>query len=324
MPKKKDSLMQIFNADGDPLFIELQGGNASWLIPSKYKLSDVKYLSHLTDEGNCYFENMETTEVSWSLPPIAVMSDAARENALSFQTMNRSESEDALFFETFPEEDSIEQMAKLDEYFEAEGGDGHGDGGANHNNSDSDDGDNDTTRKSTSAATTISPVSPDRMSLSHLASVAENNFSSDGESDGGSEEGSGDGENALASINKKHESGRYSTYFDEEDIVQDDAYGGRGSVSNRSSSSALHNRQGSSRASGTHRQGGGGGEGDNNDGEYSNMYNRLKDVFETPTSPTPIGMGLSSRPGSLGVSAPGPTVSAPKTLEMIRAVTIKV
>lgn len=122
MAELREGLMQIFNGDNDPLFIELVGGNAFWIIPAdKYKLSDVRFLTHLTDDGNLYFENMETGEVSWVFPSDDIMSESSRNNAISFQLMSRNEMENCLQA-PFPESESFEQLAALDAYFDSSDG----------------------------------------------------------------------------------------------------------------------------------------------------------------------------------------------------------
>ena len=115
MSSTQDGIIQIFDMDNDPLYVELQKGGAFWIIPKKYKLSSVKFLSHLTEDGGCYYENLENNETSWSLPDC--MSETARNNAASYQKMTREELEISLI-ESFPEEESLEQMAKIDSYFD--------------------------------------------------------------------------------------------------------------------------------------------------------------------------------------------------------------
>lgn len=115
MSSDREGIIQIFNADNDPLYLELRAGNAHWVLPRKYKLGDVKYLSHLTDENTCYFENLETNETSWELP--TEMSEQAKNNAVTFQKMTRDETEIALL-DAFPEEESAEQMAKIDAFYD--------------------------------------------------------------------------------------------------------------------------------------------------------------------------------------------------------------
>ena len=125
----KESFIQIFNQDGDPLFVELATGKSYWMLPyvlikssqhsslSRYNFHCVKYLSHLDDRGQPYFEDMSTNEVSWALPSEPIMSNDARSIAISLQLMNRSEAEDALGQE-YNEDLAIEQMNELDLFFD--------------------------------------------------------------------------------------------------------------------------------------------------------------------------------------------------------------
>lgn len=176
--------MQIFNGDKDPLFIELISGNAFWLIPDKYKLSDVRYLTHQTEDGNSYFENLETGEVAWSFPPDDIMSESSRNNAISFQLMSRTDTEDSLL-DPFPEYESAEQLAALDAFFESPDGAeqaDHADGTG-----------------SESSVPMIRPSGLHRGNTTH----GELNYSSD----------EGEAEDALASINNKK--GRPSPTYDD-------------------------------------------------------------------------------------------------------------
>lgn len=112
-----EKFMQLFNAQGDPLYIKLLSGEAFWAVPLPYKVSSVAYLTHLADDGSPYFENLRTNEVSWNLPPETIMSINAKNTAISFQLMDRAETEFALRA-TYDEQLSADQMAKLDAYFE--------------------------------------------------------------------------------------------------------------------------------------------------------------------------------------------------------------
>jgi hypothetical protein len=115
MAHSSEGIIQIFNADNDTLYVELIGGNAFWLIPDTYQLSDVKYLSHLTEDGSCYYENLASSETSWTLP--SEMSAHARSNAAAFQKMSREETEMSLI-DAFPEDESAELVARIDAFFD--------------------------------------------------------------------------------------------------------------------------------------------------------------------------------------------------------------
>lgn len=184
MTKSREGLMQIFNADKDPVFIELLSGNAFWIIPAKYKLSDVRFLTHQTEDGNSYFENLETGEVSWSFPPDDIMTESSRNNAISFQLMSRSDTEDSLL-EPFPEYESAEQLAALDAFFESP------DRAEQADNADG-----------TGSESSVPMIRPSRINRENTHS-GEFGYSSD----------EGEAEDALASINNKR--GRPSPTYDD-------------------------------------------------------------------------------------------------------------
>ncbi|KAJ1443375.1 hypothetical protein B484DRAFT_414488 [Ochromonadaceae sp. CCMP2298] len=113
------SFMQLYNAAQDPLYIDLQSGQASWLLPEEEGiLLRVKYLSHIGEEGSCYFEKLDTSETSWALPAPPIMSDFSRKRAMEMQLMSREASEGAMG--EFPEEEVLELMDRLDECFAEE------------------------------------------------------------------------------------------------------------------------------------------------------------------------------------------------------------
>ena len=179
--------MQIFNVDNDPFYIELRGGHAFWLIPDQYTFADVKYLTHLTEEGNQYYEYLPTNEVSWTLPPDTMMASSARSKALGYQRMTREKMEEALL-EPFPEEESAEQMAELDAYFETPPQDNTDEYGANvENNNPKHD------HLSDDEADEATPVRRKSKTSRESPTYTEGDRSSD----------ESDAENALASINVK-------------------------------------------------------------------------------------------------------------------------
>jgi hypothetical protein len=187
MSKGPEGVIQIFNADHDPLYVELQGGNAFWLVPRKYKLADVKFLTHLTEDGSCYFENLVTNETSWSLP--VVMSEHARNNAITFQHMNRDDTEIALLG-AFPEEESEAQMAKIDAFYDPDS-DMYGVEPQLEHDDDEDDGD--------------AEEKPDKeeIRLPHPSMIMKRYASTAMEGAEHSSDDDNDAEGALASLNKR-------------------------------------------------------------------------------------------------------------------------
>ena len=125
-----ESFIQIFNQDNDPLFVELTTGKAYWILPytsikssqysslSRYNFKCVKYLTHLDDRGQPYFEDMMSNIVSWALPSEPIMSNDAKSIVITLQCMNRIESEKAIG-EKINEDLAIEQMNELDLFFDS-------------------------------------------------------------------------------------------------------------------------------------------------------------------------------------------------------------
>jgi hypothetical protein len=187
MSKGPDGVIQIFNADHDPLYVELQGGNAFWLVPRKYKLADVKFLTHLTEDGSCYFENLVTNETSWSLP--VVMSEHARNNAITFQHMNRDDTEIALLG-AFPEEESEAQMAKIDAFYDPDS-DMYGVEPQLEHGDDEDDGDAE------------EKLDTEEIRLPHPSMIMKRYASTAMEGAEHSSDDDNDAEGALASLNKR-------------------------------------------------------------------------------------------------------------------------
>jgi hypothetical protein len=124
-----ESFIQIFNQDNDPLFVELTTGKAYWILPytlikssqhsslNRYNFKCVKYLTHLDNRGQPYFEDMMSNIVSWALPSEPIMSNDAKSIVITLQLMNRIESEKAIG-EKINEDLATEQMNELDLYFE--------------------------------------------------------------------------------------------------------------------------------------------------------------------------------------------------------------
>ena len=62
--------IQLYNVENDPVFIELQTGDASWILPPGSNVSDVLYITHITDDKieKKYYEDLSNESVSWGLP----------------------------------------------------------------------------------------------------------------------------------------------------------------------------------------------------------------------------------------------------------------
>ena len=107
--------IQIFNKDGQPVFIDMQTGKACWILPSGTSLGSVKYMSHFSEEtGHPYYENLNDNAVSWSLPT-EEMAQPAQKKVTSILSMSLLETQKELK-EVFDFEKSSAQMVAIDDY----------------------------------------------------------------------------------------------------------------------------------------------------------------------------------------------------------------
>lgn len=112
------SFLQSFDADGDHIFIDLQEAVAYWILPSDTKFSQLTTLTHETQDGRFYYENLGTGAVTWSLvsDEITITKDAV---TLASQLLGCSREEAEIIIDSpFPEKESEEQMVALQMYFE--------------------------------------------------------------------------------------------------------------------------------------------------------------------------------------------------------------
>jgi hypothetical protein len=86
--------IQSFNYEADSLFINLTNGIPTWIISTKCSLSNILFLTHVTDDGKVYYENVQTKEVTWKLPnDERIVHPKVKEIALKIMESSRDESE---------------------------------------------------------------------------------------------------------------------------------------------------------------------------------------------------------------------------------------
>lgn len=108
--------LQSFNTDADPIFIDLKQAIAHWVLPKGVKLSDVSTLTHVTDDGKVYYEDLQTNAVTWAL----VVDDdnitaEAVDLASQLLNMTREEVEEHIG-QPFPADASGELMDRLQQF----------------------------------------------------------------------------------------------------------------------------------------------------------------------------------------------------------------
>lgn len=116
MPSES-SYIQVYSLDRLPVFIDLRSGRATWTLAPKEHLRSIKYLTHFLSEEDtqCYYEDVNTQETSWTLPESPEMSEEARDIAATVFSMTRQNVE-ALCGKSYQAEESIQFMNKVDMY----------------------------------------------------------------------------------------------------------------------------------------------------------------------------------------------------------------
>lgn len=67
--------IQLVNRDGNTFFLNIESGDASWILPKRVKITQITYMTHIADTGQLYYENIESAETEWE-PPKALSSEA--------------------------------------------------------------------------------------------------------------------------------------------------------------------------------------------------------------------------------------------------------
>jgi hypothetical protein len=109
----KDKYAQLLNADQQPFFVDMNSGKAYWLIDES-NFPELQYMAHSSENGKCYYENLETQEVTWSIP-YSEMSPAAINTAKVLQEFNGEDTAEWIGLE-FPEDLSENLMIAIDDY----------------------------------------------------------------------------------------------------------------------------------------------------------------------------------------------------------------
>lgn len=109
----KESIIQVFNADLQPVFVGMETAKAVWSIPRK-SFRHLTYMAHLSDGNACYYEDLRTQAVAWTLP-LAELSSAAANAVTVLQKSSEAETIDWTN-KPYPEDDSIDTMLAIDDY----------------------------------------------------------------------------------------------------------------------------------------------------------------------------------------------------------------
>ena len=118
--------IQLFNTDNDPLYLDMSTGQCFWLPDRRTLFSNINLVTHTADDGQFYYEDVKTHEVSWSLPK-EEFTDDAYAWAEAILANDRLYSEQAVGT-VFPGDECLELMDALDEHLDAVDGVALGDG----------------------------------------------------------------------------------------------------------------------------------------------------------------------------------------------------
>lgn len=107
-------LIQVFNSEEDPVFVNMDNGLCYWTLPSRSVLPCVAFVSHLSEKAVPYYEQLSNGSVSWSLPS---MHENSKNNIQYIQKMNREQC-NSFIGSNFDQSLSSEQMTDLDDFIE--------------------------------------------------------------------------------------------------------------------------------------------------------------------------------------------------------------
>lgn len=86
---------KLFTTDKIPFFVNMESGEAMWYLNPDVPSKCIKFVTHATDAGVPYYENVEKKTTSWTFP-VDQMSSTARKNASSMKKLTKEQLEDKL------------------------------------------------------------------------------------------------------------------------------------------------------------------------------------------------------------------------------------
>lgn len=87
-----DIYFMQYTADRIPFYVHTRTGISSWELPEGVSQSAIKFITHFTENGEVYYEDVEKGITSWTFP-VEKLSTAARRSSVALQKMNRQQSE---------------------------------------------------------------------------------------------------------------------------------------------------------------------------------------------------------------------------------------
>lgn len=88
----ENAYVQQYTIDRTPFYMHLHSGEVMWFLPRDTPQTAVKYITHVTESGVPYYENVEKKTTHWTLP-LEKMTSLARKNASTYRKYSRPQVE---------------------------------------------------------------------------------------------------------------------------------------------------------------------------------------------------------------------------------------
>ena len=116
--------IQLTNKDGDSFYTNLTTGDSYWLLPQGSNIRRVRYITHLTEEGQPYYECMKTKDVTWTFPGQPEDDSRVKPTDMTIEARNRVKELTKLtradcipqMKDNYNEEDMVELLNDLDNF----------------------------------------------------------------------------------------------------------------------------------------------------------------------------------------------------------------
>lgn len=109
-----NTFIQLYDQQRDPIFMDLHTGKLFWILPNEQFVANVQFVTHVSDDGKFYYENVTSAEVTWELPK-EKMSFTAADTAALVIKLTRKVLENKVGSK-YDESKSNAQMVALDNY----------------------------------------------------------------------------------------------------------------------------------------------------------------------------------------------------------------
>jgi hypothetical protein len=109
------SYIQIYNADQDPIFLEIYSSNPMWTLPKKNHVKLVSYVTHIAENEQYFYEKTSDGEVSWTLPSFC---RSTQDMIKTILMSSRDDCEKRILHQNYDEAALVNQINLLDAYLD--------------------------------------------------------------------------------------------------------------------------------------------------------------------------------------------------------------